>query len=86
MSFYSEELEMRRKYGEKALRRMFKLSDTLGFKKDKTLVDLDNDEFNCVLSSVEINQDKLARAKQLMVQKKQQRKARNKAKKQQENR
>lgn len=69
MSLYSEHLQLQRRYGAKALKRILKLSNALGFDENHTLVDLKNDEFECVVDSVEINQNKLTQAKQQMAQK-----------------
>lgn len=69
MSLYSEHLQLQRRYGAKALKRILKLSVALGFNENRTLVDLKNDEFECVVDSIEINQDKFNQAKQQMAQK-----------------
>lgn len=85
MSLYSEHLQLQRRYGAKALKRILKLSNALGLDENNTLVDLKNDEFDCVVASVEINQDKLNQAKQQMAQKQREKQARKQAKQQQEN-
>lgn len=69
MSLYSEHLQLQRRYGAKALKRILKLSTALGFDENHTLVDLKNDEFECVVDSVEINQNKFNQAKQQIAQK-----------------
>lgn len=72
MSLYSENVQLNRQYGSKALKRILKLSDTLGFTygETDTLVDLTNDEFDSFLKAVSFDKNKYEQAKQQAEQKK----------------
>lgn len=67
MSLYSENVQLERQYGSKALKRIMKLSNQLGFvygPETDTLVDLTNAEFECFLKAISFDKNKYELAKQ----------------------
>lgn len=73
MSLYSENVQLERQYGSKALKRILKLSDTLGFvygPETDTLVDLTNTQFESFLKAISFDKNAYDRANQQAAQKK----------------